>query len=167
MTTATSARGVGDGLANGIAESGSLPERRFAASHFSSALVWATVALMATEHTLANRIARLERANKRLFLLAGLLALLYCVSAAISCVGGATASSPTAPKTLSVKGVNIVNDEGKVVVHLGVRTSGAGGLWLANADGTRVLKLNQNERGGLITIMDRSGRRRGYGRRHP
>ena len=28
----------------------------------------------------------------------------------------------------------------------------------ANADGTRALKLNQDERGGLITIMDRFGK---------
>lgn len=105
----------------------------------------------------SRRLVDLERANKRLGWLVFLLALLVVGQTTFSCVGRG-AARPTEPlRALSVKSLDVVNDNGEVVVHLGVRTSGAGGLWIAEANGARVLKLNQNDAGGLITVLDRAG----------
>lgn len=90
---------------------------------------------------------------------------LWAGSTQLSCgtPGGPTtavaAPEPAAStlQNLRAQSLDIVNEQGDVVVHLGVRSSGAGGLWLTDASGTRVLKINQDERGGLITILDAKG----------
>ena len=49
-------------------------------------------------------------------------------------------------------------------MHLGVRTSGAGGLWITDREGTRVLKLNQSQDGsGRITVLTAEGEEAGAG----
>lgn len=83
--------------------------------------------------------------------------MLVGTQATLSCVGRSAARSSDV-QTVSVKSFDVVNDRGEVVIHLGVRTSGAGGFWIADEKGARVLELNQNERGGLITVLDRAGR---------
>ncbi len=61
------------------------------------------------------------------------------------------------PNELQVSSVDIVNDSGEVVVHLGVRSSGAGGIWVTDEVGQKLLKLNQDESGGVITILASDG----------
>jgi len=103
---------------------------------------------------LPTRLDRLERRNRLLALTVCGLTIFASAQATISCVGRtATATPTTPPQALTVSSLDVVNGSGEVVVHLGARTSGAGGVWLTDATGKRVLKLNQNERGGLITIL--------------
>lgn len=61
------------------------------------------------------------------------------------------------PTELQVTSLDVVNESGQVVVHTGVRNSGAGGFWVADEEGTPLLKLNQNEQGGVITILASEG----------
>jgi hypothetical protein len=101
---------------------------------------------------LEARVRDLERGRRgaRLVAVAGMVALV----AAGVLVWAADGELPA----LKARSLDIVNDEGAVVVHLGVRSSGAGGVWITGSDGARVLKLNQAKDGsGLITVLSASG----------
>ncbi len=104
---------------------------------------------------LARRVDALERSQRRLR--AGLAATAVALACALgaACLSGAQAQ-PGA-QALRVRSLDVVNERGDVVVHLGARSSGAGGFWLTNAGGTRVLKINQDERGGRITLLTEAG----------
>ncbi len=104
---------------------------------------------------LESRIAALERSNRRLRLAFGLLAL-AAVALATVAMGGETAAP--ALDELRVRSLDVVNDDGVTVVHLGVRSSGAGGFWLTDARGRRVIHLNQNVQGaGRLAVSNAEG----------
>ena len=103
-------------------------------------------------HTIEQRLRKLERTNRILVL---------CLTTLILVFGYlALAGQAKAPvmETVLARELNIVNEEGKVVAHLGVRDSGAGGFWITNSEGTQVLKLNQNNVGdGKIQVLNGQG----------
>ncbi len=108
------------------------------------------------QRDLLSRIAALERSNRRLRRAFGLFVL---VAAALltTAMGGDQATAP-ALEDLRVRSLDVVNDDGVVVVHLGVRSSGAGGFWLTDSRGRRVLHLNQNVHGaGRIAVSNADG----------
>ncbi len=107
-----------------------------------------------TNEKTEERLARVERSNRRLVLAVFSLGVLIAVLGVFSLV---SQRSTAEPEQLKVQSLEVVNDKGDVVVHLGARTSGAGGLWLTDAGGTRVIKINQDDRGGLLTVLDSSG----------
>jgi hypothetical protein len=103
-------------------------------------------------HSLEHRILRLERANRILVLGLSILAL----GLGSLVLTGQIKSTIT--DVVHTRALNVVNDEGRVVVHLGVRSNGAGGFWLANKEGAEVLKLNQTEEGGgRILVFNSQG----------
>ncbi len=104
---------------------------------------------------LESRIDALERSNRRLRLAFGLLAV-----AAVALLTVATGGEETAVPLddLRVRSLDVVNDDGVTVVHLGVRSSGAGGFWQTDARGRRVVHLNQNAQGaGRIAVSTADG----------
>lgn len=102
--------------------------------------------------TLEARVAALERGRRFRSIACGL-------AGGLALAGFLTAGSPDVPDRIVARSVDIVREDGTVVVHLGIRSSGAGGVWLTNAEGARVLKLNQDAAGaGRIAVLDEAGR---------
>ncbi len=114
---------------------------------------------MSNNIDLHARIQRLERSQRQFWIIGVLAAGIWFCQSAFACVhrDDPRASSPDSPSALAVSSLDVASAQGEVVVHLGARSSGAGGLWLTNERGIRILKLNQNERGGLITVLDSRG----------
>jgi hypothetical protein len=106
---------------------------------------------------LQNRIEGLERQN-RWWRGIATLALVGSIIAFAGAVREVVADSDPDLEALRVGSLDVINGDGDIVAHLGVRSSGAGGLWITNAAGERVLVLNQNDRGdGRISIRDAEG----------
>ncbi len=105
---------------------------------------------------LESRIATLERSNRRFRLAFGLLALVAV--ALLTAAMGAGEATGSAIDDLRVRSLDVVNDDGVTVVHLGVRSSGAGGFWLTDARGRRVVHLNQTVQGaGRLAVSNADG----------
>ncbi len=104
---------------------------------------------------LESRIIALERSNRRLRLGFGLLA--FAAVALVTAGMGGEAPAPVLEE-MRVRSLDVVNDDGVAVVHLGVRSSGAGGFWLTDASGRRVVHLNQTLRGaGRVSVSNAAG----------
>lgn len=111
------------------------------------------------DEDLRNRVARLERSRHRQRVFAAAMTLGFVMTLSLfTALGLAGANEPPA-ETIRARSVDIINEDGTVVLHLGVRSSGAGGLWITNAEGKRVLVLNQSPDGsGKISVRDAGGR---------
>ncbi len=115
--------------------------------------------MTATVDSVDARLRALETANRRLFVVVVGLGVLFLAGLGLLLAGQVDADDGVPLPALQARSLDIVNEDGKTVVHLGVRSSGAGGLWLTDAEGRRMLKLNQTVEGtGRIAILDATGR---------
>jgi hypothetical protein len=101
--------------------------------------------------SLAQRVTALERSYRRIR--AAVLALALVVVALTT-----LAMTDGQPAELRARSLDIVNEDGTIVVLLGVRSSGAGGFWLTDAGGNRVVHLNQSPDGsGRLVLSSPDG----------
>ncbi len=103
-------------------------------------------------YDIEKRLLKLENSNKRSKLVMSVLSVLIL----LLLVSGFSPNSSY--ENIKAKSLDIVNDNGKTVLHLGVRSSGAGGFWITDKNGNRVTKLNQDINGGRISIINKEGK---------